>query len=285
MAGFQGKWTDLPKGTVAVLGVPLDENSSFLRGPALAPALIRKALNSESANMSTELGVDLETSGGWAEIGDLSLSTGHDAMDQIEAAVAELVGSGMKVLSLGGDHSVSYPIIRAHAKAYKSLNVLHLDAHPDTYNEFGGSKFSHACPFARIMEEGLGVRLVQIGIRTLNPHQREQAIRFGLTAVEMKDWPPAKMPELSAPLYVSLDMDVFDPAFAPAVSHHEPGGLSAREVFRILHGLPAPIVGADIVELNPTRDQNGVTAMLAGKLCKELIGLMLASPGSALQKR
>jgi len=278
MASFQERWKDLPKGTVAVIGVPLDENSSFLRGPALAPALIRKALHSESTNMSTELGVDLGASGGWAEVGDLSLSTGHDAIEQIEAEAAELIGAGMKVLSLGGDHSVSYPIIRAHAKAYKSLNVLHLDAHPDTYDEFEGSKFSHACPFARIMEEGLGVRLVQIGIRTLNPHQREQAKRFGLTAVEMKDWPPETMPRLDAPLYVSLDMDVFDPAFAPGISHHEPGGMSARDVLRIIHGLPAPIVGADIVEFNPTRDQNGVTAMLAAKLCKELVGQMLAAP-------
>lgn len=278
------KWSGLPKGTVTVLGIPLDENSSFMRGSALAPAQIIRALHSESANMSTELGVDLGSSGGWSEIGDLQLSSGRDAIDQIEAAVAELIGSGMKVLSLGGDHSVSYPIIRAHAKAYGSLNVLHLDAHPDTYEEFEGSKLSHACPFARIMEEGLGVRLVQVGIRTLNPHQRGQAKRFGLTAIEMKDWPPATMPKLDSPLYVSLDMDVFDPAFAPGVSHHEPGGMSARDVLRVIHSLPVPIVGADIVELNPTRDHNAVTAMLAAKLCKELVGLMLASPTSPPQK-
>jgi agmatinase len=285
MAGLREDWRDLPKGTVAVLGVPLDENSSFLRGSALAPVQIRGALHSGSSNMSTELGVDLRSSGGWAEIGDLPLSTGRDALDQIEAFTAELIGSGMKALSLGGDHSVSYPLIRAHAKAYSSLNVLHLDAHPDTYNEFEGSRFSHACPFARIMEEGLGVRLVQVGIRTLEPHQREQAKRFGLTAVEMKDWPPASMPTLNAPLYISIDMDVFDPAFAPGVSHHEPGGMSARDVLRVIHGLSVPVVGADIVELNPTRDQNGVTAMLAAKLCKELLGLMLAATSEPSQKR
>ncbi len=284
MVDFKERWADLAKGTVTVVGVPLDENSSFLRGPAIAPAQIRQALHSGSANLSTELGVDLSTCGGWAEIGDLTLSTGHDAMDQIEAAAAELIGAGMKILSLGGDHSVSYPLIRAHAKAYGSLNVLHLDAHPDTYDEFDGSKISHACPFARVMEEGLGVRLVQIGIRTLNPHQREQAKRFGLTAVEMKDWPPELMPRLDAPLYVSIDMDVFDPAFAPGISHHEPGGMSARDVLRVIHGLPVTVVGADIVEFNPTRDQNGVTAMLAAKLCKELLGRMLVAPVGLSQK-
>ncbi len=231
--------------------------------------------------MSTELGVDLGPSGGWADLGDLVLPTGTAAMGLIQSTVGGLIGAGIKVLSLGGDHSVSYPIVKEHARAYRGLNVLQLDAHPDTYDEFEGSRCSHACPFARIMEEGLGVRLVQMGIRTLNPHQREQARRFGIVAVEMKDWMPGKMPRLNAPLYVSIDMDVFDPAFAPGVSHHEPGGMSARDVLRTLHGLSVPVVGADIVELNPTRDPNGMTAMLAAKLCKELVGLMLSDQRGA----
>jgi len=284
MAGSERKANSLPEGTVAILGVPLDENSSFMRGAALAPASIREAFRSSSSNMSTELGIDLDTSGGWRDLGDLSLPSGPDSLARIEDAVAGLLGSGAHVLSLGGDHSISHPIVRAHAKQYGALNILQLDAHPDTYDEFGGSKYSHACPFARIMEEGLGVSLVQMGIRTMNAHQRKQCERFGVTAIEMKDWPPAEMPKLDGPLYVSVDMDVFDPAFAPGVSHYEPGGMSPREVLRILHGLGIPVMGADIVELNPTRDHNGMTAMLAAKLCKELIGLMLARPTSSSQK-
>jgi arginase family enzyme len=124
------------------------------------------------------------------------------------------------------------------------------------------------------MEGGLVQRLVQVGIRTPNPHQREQARRFGVEVLEMKDW-RGELPALEGPLYLSLDLDVLDPAFAPGVSHHEPGGLSVREVLRILQGLEVPLVGADIVELNPLRDVAGVTAKVAAKLYKELVAQML----------
>jgi arginase family enzyme len=124
------------------------------------------------------------------------------------------------------------------------------------------------------MEGGLVQRLVQVGIRTLNPHQREQARRFGVGVLEMKDW-RGELPALEGPLYLSLDLDVLDPAFAPGVSHHEPGGLSVREVLRIPQGLEVSLVGADIVELNPFRDVAGVTAKVATKLYKELVAQML----------
>jgi arginase len=285
MTVFEERVKALPAGTVALLGIPLDENSSFLRGAAQAPKKILEALHSGSANMSTELGLDLGSMSAWVELGDMPLSIGDNALAEIEGTVSHLLDSGARVLSLGGDHSVTYPIVKSYAKVHKGLNVLQLDAHPDTYEVFEGNRFSHACPFARIMEEGLGVRLVQLGIRTMNPHQREQAERLGVTAVEMKDLSLDKLPKLDRPLYVSLDLDVLDPAFAPGVSHHEPGGLTTRDVLHIIQGLPQPLVGADIVELNPTRDINGVTAMVAAKLCKELVGRMLFEATRTPQKR
>ena len=275
MASFEEQAKALPRGTVVVLGVPSDENSSFLRGAALTPKHIREALHSGSANMMTELGVDLGSSDGWADLGDLPLSTGDLEFAKIETTISQLLASGVRVLALGGDHSITHPIVRAYARSFQGLTVLQLDAHPDTYDEYEGNRHSHACPFARIMEEGLGVRLVQLGIRTINPHQRQQGERFGLTMLEMKDWSPDKLPRLEGPIYLSLDLDALDPAFAPGVSHHEPGGFTTRDVLRIIHGLPQPIVGADIVEFNPTRDPVGVTAMLAAKLCKEIVGRML----------
>lgn len=182
-------------------------------------------------------------------------------------------------MSLGGDHSISYPMLRAHARHYPGLTILHLDAHPDLYDELDGSRLSHACPFARIMEEGLCRRLVQVGIRTLNPHQREQASRFGVEIHEAGSWQTGTPLHLSGPLYVSLDMDVLDPAFAPGISHYEPGGFSMRDVLHILHGIGAgtgaPIVGADLVEFNPARDPGGVTAMVGAKFYKEILGRML----------
>jgi arginase family enzyme len=156
--------------------------------------------------------------------------------------------------------------------------VVQLDAHPDLYDEFEGDRLSNACPFARIMEEGRVRRLVQVGIRTMNGPQRNQAERFGVEVVEMKDWPPQLTPGVEGPVYVSLDLDVFDPAFAPGVSHPEPGGLSTREVIAFLQRLPGPVVGADLVELNPACDPGGGTARVAAKLAKELLARLLSDP-------
>jgi arginase family enzyme len=157
--------------------------------------------------------------------------------------------------------------------------VVQLDAHPDLYDDFEGDRLSNACPFARIMEEGQVARLVQVGIRTLNGPQRAQAERFGVEVVEMKAWSPDLVVKSDGPIYVSLDLDVLDPAYAPGVSHPEPGGLSTREVVGFLQRLDGPLVGADLVELNPTRDPTGLTALVAAKLAKELLARLLEGSG------
>jgi arginase family enzyme len=125
------------------------------------------------------------------------------------------------------------------------------------------------------MEEGLARRLVQVGIRTLNAHQASQAKRFGVTIVEMRAFDPDRVPIPRGPLYVSIDLDGLDPAFAPGVAHPEAGGLSVRDVVQVLHRVKGPLVGADVVELLPSADQGGRTAVAAAKLVKELAGLML----------
>ena len=275
----------LPPCAVAVVGVPLDENSSFLRGPALAPRRIRDALQSGSANWCTEDVEDLSARTDWRDVGDLAPGSGAEAMAAIEQAIARLLARGANVLTLGGDHSITYPIIRAYAAAYPDLTILHIDAHPDLYDELDGQRFSHACPFARIMEEGLVKRLIQVGIRAMTPHQRDQARRFGVEVIPMRDYQPGLAFEIDGPVYVSLDLDALDPAFAPGVSHHEPGGFSVREVYNILRGVGAPIVGADLVEYNPVRDHADQTAMVAAKFYKELVALLLRGAAQAEQVR
>ena len=262
---------------VALLGVPWDERSSFLRGAALAPPVIRAALHSPSSNASTESGLDLAAEPRLFDAGDLDVPSGDAALAAIERGVAAVLAGGARVLALGGDHAISYPVVRAQARVHGSLAILHLDAHPDLYDEFDGDRLSHACPFARIMEDGLAGRLVQVGIRAANAHQRAQASRFGVETIAMTAWRHDLTLEFAGPVYVSLDLDVLDPACAPGVSHHEPGGLSTREVIGLLQRLRGRLVGADLVELNPTRDPSGVTAMVAAKLVKELLGLLLAS--------
>ena len=259
--------------TVRLIGLPTDSHSSFLRGAAGGPAAIRAALASGHGNDCAENGLELGVDVLVEDAGDLPLREDEDDFERIRTAIAEVAAAGMAPISLGGDHMVTYPIVAGLAAAHGSVNILHFDAHPDLYDEFGGDPLSHASPFARIMEAGHARRLVQFGIRTLNRHCREQADRFGVEIVEMRDFAPDRVPIPPAPLYLSIDLDGFDPAFAPGVSHHEPGGPSAREFLQVLRRVPGPIVGADIVELNPARDVNGMTACLAAKLVKELAAL------------
>lgn len=267
---------NLQPGTVAIVGVPTDENSSFLRGAAQAPARIRQVLHAGSSNLASESGFDLGQSERWRDVGDVDVSAG---VGTVVSAVDSLLAAGARVLALGGDHAITYPLLQAHARHYPQLTILHIDAHPDLYDNFDNNPHSHASPFARIMENGLAQRLVQVGIRTLNAHQRAQAARFGVEIVEMKDWRESLDLKLRGPLYLSLDLDGLDPAFAPGVSHHEPGGLTTRQVLSLIQRLPGPLVGADIVELNPVRDWADMTAMVAVKFLKELVAKMVQGGG------
>ena len=248
-----------------------------MKGPAKAPPKIREAFNSDSTNKCTESGLDLSRQSNFFDVGDLELKKGLNVLGYIEHIYQELLDNQVRVLSLGGDHAVTLPIIQAYEKHFPDLNILHFDAHPDLYDEFEGNRYSHACPFARIMEEGLIKKLVQVGIRTMTPHQQEQADRFNVTVIDMKSWPKGlSRLKFNGPVYISLDLDALDPAYAPGVSHLEPGGLRTRDVITVIQKIKAPIVGADIVEYNPVRDINGMTAMVAAKLLKELADKLLA---------
>lgn len=268
--------------TVKVLGLPYDAHSSFLRGPALAPPAVRAALTNGSANWCTEDGRDLAPDGdaGWTDLGDLDLPDDvHEAMALIRGAAAEAIADGGRLLSIGGDHLVAWPLVQAITDRHDGLTIVHFDAHPDLYDELDGDRYSHACPFARIMEEGRVARLVQMGIRTMTPHQLEQAERFGVEVYEARDT-SAVVPQLSGPVYVSIDIDVLDPAFAPGMSHFEPGGWSTRRLLAAIAEIAAQdvdVVGADLVEINPERDVHDLTAMVGAKLVRELLGLLLGS--------
>jgi arginase len=269
---------------LALLGLPWDRSSSFERGAAEAPVHIRRALWSPSTNTATEAGAAIEP----ATLGDRGdLELGDDpaaARLAIEQGVAALLAESLVPLLLGGDHSVTYPALRAF-RGQRPASVLHIDAHGDLYDEFPlpgpgepsgrGDRFSHACPFARAMEEGLIGRLVQVGVRTQTAHLRVQAARFGVEVYGMDRWGEAPVEALPGPLYVSLDLDGLDPAFAPGVAHPEPGGLSTRDVVSLLHRIQAPIAGADLVEYSPRHDVRDLTARVAAKLLKELAAVAL----------
>ncbi len=261
---------------VIVLGVPSDAHSSFLRGPAQAPARIRAVLNSGAGNAFTEGGLELISGVQWRDGGDLVIPPAPDDRAVIADAARKVIEGGSRLLSLGGDHAITYPLVQAHAGRWPGLTVVQIDAHPDLYDELDGDRYSHACPFARIMEDGLAGRLIQIGIRTMTRHQREQAERFGVEVIEMRHFTITALPVVTGPVYLTVDLDGLDPAFAPGVSHHEPGGLSVREALAVIHAIGGELIGADLVEYNPARDLHDQTAAVAAKLFKELLGRMVS---------
>lgn len=246
-----------------------------MRGCREAPAKIWDAFNCESANRCTESGLDLKDPETLRYQGVLKLSSGTAVAEEIERAAVEIAAGKPLPIFLGGDHAITYPLVKGLQSEYSSLNLLHFDAHPDLYDEIYGDRLSHGCPMARIMEEKLATRLVSVGIRTLTPHQQRQAERFGVEIIEMSNFDSHSPLRFDGPVYVSVDLDVLDPAFVPGISHYEPGGMTTRELIRTIQNIEGEIIGADIVEYNPHRDLQGVTSMVAAKLMKELAAKML----------
>lgn len=260
--------------TVSLLGVPHDDYSSHRRGSAAAPEPIREVLWSDAYGLVTETRVDLGEPGRLVDQGDVMFELGADPWAVIETRVDDVLATGHPLISLGGDHAITHPILRALRKRHPRLTIVHIDAHSDLYDIYQDNPRSHACPFARIMEEGLADRLIQIGIRCVNSHHDAQIARFGVEVFEARAWRGPVL-NLEGPVYISVDLDGLDPAFAPGVAHPEPGGLSTRQVLDVIQSIDQPIVGADIVELNPSLDLNGLTAVVAAKLLKEIAGMMV----------
>ncbi len=261
----------LEKFDLAIIGVPFDEKSSYKRGAAAGPEAIRKVSTGKCYNPDTELGVDLSEEAVLVDLGDVD--TSGDVLKTfaaIEEKVAQVVEREAVPVVLGGDHSITYPVVKAMARRFPTLDLLHFDAHPDMYEDLYGDRLSHACPIARILEDGLVKNVVQVGIRATTPEMKEMARKYGVRVIEAREFSDGLELEFVNPLYISLDLDVFDPAFAPGVSHHEPGGLTSRQVINFIHKLKARVVGFDIVELNPSRDVSEITAALAFKLIKEI---------------
>jgi len=281
MTDFGGAVKQSQEFDFAIIGVPFDEKSCYLKGAARGPQAIRAASTGKAIDSWTELGINLEEETTLVDLGNLDVAgEASEIFARIEKRILEILKKEAVPIILGGDHSISYPAAKAFSRKFKSLDILHFDAHPDLYEELYGDRYSHACPFARIVEEGLVQSLVQVGIRASTGQQRSKASEHGVRMIWMKDLKEIPSLEFSNPLYISFDMDALDPAFAPGVSHHEPGGLSTRQVISMIHALKAKIVGLDVVELNPERDKTGITAAAAVKIIKEVAGKIIfeASP-------
>jgi len=236
---------------IALLGIPHDENSSFMKGASEAPPHIRRELFSDCYSSWSETGIDVCDPGRLIDRGDIQFDGSSDPWDVIEQQVGDAMESGDPLICLGGDHAITHPIMRAVRRRHSHLTILHIDAHADIYHAYQGNPRSHASPFARIMEERLADRLIQVGLRTINDHHREQFKRFGVEIVEAGHCRENVRLDLKTPVYISIDIDALDPAHAPGVSHREPGGLTTRQVIDWIQAIDQPIVAADIVEYNP----------------------------------
>jgi agmatinase len=278
---------------VAVLGAPFDSAATFRPGARFGPAAIREASMllrpyNERLDVSPFASVQIADAGD-APANPITVEEGHAA---IEASARELTAAGTFVLGLGGDHSVALPLLRAAAAEHGPLSLVQFDAHTDTWDSYFGARYTHGTVFRRAAEEGIvdGGASVQIGLRgslySASDLDDNRALGFAtLRARELDDVGVAGALELIArsvrsPVYVTVDVDVLDPAFAPGTGTPEAGGLSSRELLALLAGLAdldVRLAGADVVEVSPPYDSNGVTAVAAANAAYELLGLAALS--------
>ncbi len=263
----------IKKARTVLVGVPYDGTSTYRPGSRFAPSSIRESsygLESYSPYQDKDLR-EIK----FFDIGDIPLSYSDVQLNIkiIESFILKLILKSKKTICIGGEHLISYPIVKAYKKKYKDLVVIHLDAHSDLANSFRGEKFSHATVMRRIAELVGFENLYQLGIRSmvredkLLPKRKENMCMFNLSKSEeylnkIKD----------KPIYVSIDLDVLDPAYFPGTGTPEPGGVTFKELLKFILLLKDfHVVGADVVELSPHYDQSGISSITAASVIRELL--------------
>lgn len=271
---FLGSGDSLAAATVVLLGAPMDYTSTFRPGARLAPAAIRR-LSPVLEEYSLAAGRDL-TEISFFDAGDMVLPYGNveKSLNNIKATVFAIATAGKTPFLLGGDHLISFPAVQALYRLYPDLAVLHFDAHADLRPHYQGEKLSHASVVYRLLED-VGIKDVyQFGIRSAT--REEMIFAAGRTNLFLNEV-IAPLREVASdlkerPLYITVDIDVLDPAFAPGTGTPEPGGITAREFLRIPEVLAANrVVGLDLVEVSPPYDPTETTALLAAKFIREAL--------------
>ncbi len=274
---------------VALLGIPYDGGTSYRPGARYGPRHVREQ-SSLIRPWNPVLQVAPFEKLRVADYGDVDVVpiSIEGTFAAIEREMDGLVGAGVVPLSVGGDHSITLPILRSLARRHGRLGLIHFDAHPDTWDEYFGSKHFHGTTFRRAVEEGLvdGHRIVQIGIRgplygadDFDFHRQHglEAVRIEAVKEQGAVWVIERLRRLAGgPVYCSFDIDAVDPAYAPATGTPEVGGLSSFEALTLVRGLRGlDLVGADVVEVSPPYDGPGeITSLLAANLLFELLSLL-----------
>jgi agmatinase len=274
---------------VALLGVPYDGGVSYRTGARFGPRAVREQ-SSLIRPWNPVLKVHPFDRLRVADCGDvdvvpISIERTHAAIEQ---RIDTVLAAGARPLVVGGDHSITLPILRALARRHGALGVVHFDAHPDTWDEYFGSKLFHGTPFRRAVEEGLidTRRMIQVGIRgpLYGPEDFAFHDEHGIEVLRIEPikeqglaWAAGRLARLrGGPLYCSFDIDALDPAYAPATGTPEVGGLTSWEALSLVRSLAGTsLVGADVVEVSPPYDGPGqITSLLAANLAFELLSVL-----------
>jgi agmatinase len=280
--------TDLAGVDLAVVGVPFDTGGTYRVGARFGPSGIR-AESMLLRPYHPELGVTVTDVLSMVDYGDLPVTPGYlpESHAQIESAAAEVLASGATPLFLGGDHSISLPLLRAVAASHGPVGLLHFDAHSDLWEGYFGGKDTHGTPFRRALEEGLfdPARSIQVGLRgsLYGPDDDALTETLGLAKVSATtlhaEGVPATLARIrervgSGPLYLSFDIDVLDPTYAPGTGTPEVGGATSVQALQLLRGLTGLDIRAfDLVEVMPPYDVGATTCLLAANLAYEMIAL------------
>ncbi len=264
---------------IAFAGLADASQSSLHQGPARAPERIRRAYTASSYNSTSESGVDLARA--VRDFGDFAPAADwNGTAARFEQASREILRQGLTPFFAGGDHAVSVPVLAAAGDLQQPIHIIQIDAHPDLYPEFEGSRTSHACVAARLLEMEHVASITQLGIRTLNSAQQRVADAHpGRVHMFHARELSGELPALDyippgAAVWFDFDLDGFDPAFAPGVSHAVPGGLTSRQALNFIQGRRWNLAGMSVVEVNPEFDEHDRTAALAARLLHEAMALV-----------
>lgn len=280
----------VPDYDVAIVGIPFDGGTSFRPGARFGPSNVREASRLLRPGFHPELQITAVETAQFVDAGDLSC-TPYDnvlAVQQIQEQATRLVAKDKTVIAIGGDHTIALPMIRATAAVHGPVALLHFDAHLDTWDTYFGEEITHGTMFRRAFEEGLLVedRSMHVGIR--GPvYDKDDFIRdheFGFQILRCSDIDTLGIPAViqrikdrigDTPVYLSIDIDVLDPAYAPGTGTPEMGGMHSREILQTLRGLSSlNIVGADVVEVSPAYDHADITSLAAATLVFEMMSLL-----------
>ncbi|MER7935279.1 MULTISPECIES: agmatinase [unclassified Streptomyces] len=284
---------EVERADIAVVGVPFDTGVSYRPGARFAPAAVREA-SRLLRPYHPALDVSPFATAQVADAGDIPVNPFdiNEAIETVQAEASRLQADGTKLVTVGGDHTIALPLLRAVAERHGPVAVLHFDAHLDTWDTYFGAEYTHGTPFRRAVEEGIvdTEALSHVGTRgpLYGKRDLEEDRRLGFGIVTSADVLRRGVDETvdalrqrigDRPLYVSVDIDVLDPAHAPGTGTPEAGGMTSRELLEILRGLAGlDLVGGDIVEVAPAYDHADITSFAASHVAYDLISLLTLDP-------